>query len=74
MKIVYKSDDGKEFDSQEECQEHECTSETRVQLIRLAEQYEYYCDDAGFTLMQAEDCARMIVENIDRIISIFKKD
>ena len=74
MKIIYKSDDGKEFDTQEECQKHEDKSAIRSQLTKIAEQYEYYCDDAGFTIMGADDCAKMIIDNIDLIISIVKKD
>ena len=74
MKIVYKSDDGKEFDSVEECQKHESNSDIRKELTRIAEQYEYYCDGAGHSIMSADDCARMITENIDVIISIVKKD
>lgn len=72
MKTIYIADDGTQFDTAEECREYESTPTKKLAafLHENREEFEIYCDDAGFNIPDLDHIAAFLIENKNTVIDM----
>lgn len=74
MKIIYKSDDSKEFDTKEDCIKHEKEVTIKSAVSKILESCYEYSDDANFYVLVEEICIDAIVKNIEYLNNIVNEN